>query len=84
MDKNETYEFIGQLADGLAKHELQLKLSLLRVILKDRGKEVGEGKGMGSMVRGAYNYWNKKDPEIAKAIANTYTNRFGNLAWDVE
>lgn len=81
MDKNETYDFIGHMADGLFKHSIQLKLSQLRSILKDKGKEIGEGRGMASCVTGAYNYWEEKDLSVAKAIAHTYTDRYGNIAW---
>lgn len=81
MDKNETYEFIGHLADGLYKHKIQLKFSLLKAILKDKGKEIGDGRGMASCVTGAYNYWESKDQTIADAIALSYTDRFGNISW---
>ncbi len=81
MDTNQTYEFIGQMADGLYKHKIQIKFSALRKVLKDKGREIGEGKGMASCVTGAYNYWERKDPSIAKAIAHTYTNKDGNLSW---
>ena len=83
MEKQEVYEFIGNMADGLYKNKIRIRFGRLRQILRDKGKEVGPRKGMASTVRGAYNYWMEKDEAIAEAVAFSYTNQQDQLAFDV-
>ena len=48
----------------------------------DRGKDYVNNRGMASAVSAAYRRWKTKDPIIYYAIAYTYTDKEGNLAWD--
>ena len=81
METNEAYEFIGKLALALYSQKIQLKFSSLRAILADMNIHYGEGRGMAAGVRGAYHYWEKKDPLVHTAIAHTYTDRNGDISW---
>ncbi|HEO65873.1 MAG TPA: hypothetical protein ENI73_08390 [Spirochaetes bacterium] len=82
MDKEEIYEFIGELAIALYSKKIQISLSSLNSILKDKKCEYGNNKGLGQGVSAAYRHWEEKDPVIHHAIAYTYTNEGGGFAWD--
>lgn len=76
------YEFIGKLAIAVYPHEIQISLRSLRSILSERGSDYESGRAMASGVSAAYSYWEEKgEPVIHHAIAHTYVNDEGQLAW---
>ncbi len=82
MTNDEIYDFIGELAIALYSKKIQISLGSLRIIMLDKGKDYVNNRGMASAVSAAYRRWKEKDPIIYYAIAYTYTDREGNLAWD--
>ena len=82
MTNEEIYDFIGELAIALYSKKVQISLGALRAIMLDKGKDYVNNRGMASAVSAAYRRWKTKDPIIYYAIAYTYTDREGNLAWD--
>ena len=82
MTNNEIYDFIGELAIALYSKKIQISLGSLRTIMLDKGKDYVNNRGMASAVSAAYRRWKVKDPVIYYAIAYTYTDKEGNLAWD--
>lgn len=82
MTNNEIYDFIGELAIALYSKKIQISLGSLRTIMLDKGKDYVNNRGMASAVSAAYRRWKEKDPVIYYAIAYTYTDKEGNLAWD--
>ena len=82
MTNNEIYDFIGELAIALYSKKIQISLGALRTIMLDKGKDYVNNRGMASAVSAAYRRWKVKDPVIYYAIAYTYTDKEGNLAWD--
>ena len=82
MTNNEIYDFIGELAIALYSKKIQISLGSLRTIMFDKGKDYVNNRGMASAVSAAYRRWKVKDPVIYYAIAYTYTDKEGNLAWD--
>ena len=82
MTNDEIYDFIGELAIALYSKKVQISLGSLRAIMLDKGKDYVNNRGMASAVSAAYRRWKTKDPIIYYAIAYTYTDKEGNLAWD--
>ena len=82
MTNDEIYDFIGELAIALYSKKIQISLGSLRAIMLDKGKDYVNNRGMASAVSAAYRRWKVKDPVIYYAIAYTYTDKEGNLAWD--
>ncbi len=82
MTNDEIYDFIGELAIALYSKKVQISLGALRAIMLDKGKDYVNNRGMASAVSAAYRRWKTKDPIIYYAIAYTYTDKEGNLAWD--
>lgn len=84
MTQDEAYEFIGKLAIALYAQGVQISLDSLQAILSDadRENEYAGGRGMASRISAAFEYWQRKgDPVIPAAIAHTYTDKHGKLAW---
>lgn len=81
-NNEEVYEFIGELAIALYSKKIQISLGALRVILADKGRDYNNNRGMASGVKAAYSRWKEKDPVVYHAIAYTYTDKDGNLAWE--
>ena len=84
MEREEIYDFIGELAIALYSKQITISLSSLNSILADRGMEYGSNRGLASGVSAAYRHWEKKDPVIYHAIAFTFTDKYGNRPWDNE
>lgn len=82
MTNDEIYDFIGELAIALYSKKIQISLGSLRAVMLDKGKDYVNNRGMASAVSAAYRRWKVKDPVIYYAIAYTYTDKEGNLAWD--
>ena len=82
MTNEEIYDFIGELAIALYSKKIQISLGALRAIMLDKGKDYVNNRGMASAVSAAYRRWKTKDPIIYYAIAYTFTDKEGNLAWD--
>ncbi len=78
----DVYDFIGELAIALYSKKIQISLGSLRSILLDKGKDYNNNRGMATGVSAAYRRWKDKDPVVYHAIAYTYTDKDGNLAWD--
>lgn len=84
MSQDETYDFIGKLAIALYSQDIRISLGSLRAVLADadRGNDYASGRGMAAGVSAAYDHWERKDDRVvAEAIAYTYTDKHGNLAW---
>ena len=81
-NNEEVYDFIGELAIALYSKKIRISLGALRTILAEKGKDYNNNRGMASAVSAAYRRWKTKDPVIYYAIAYTYTDKEGNLAWD--
>lgn len=82
MTNDEVYDFIGELAIALYSKKIRISLGSLRSIMLERGRDYVNNRGMASAVAAAYRRWKEKDPVIYYAIAYTYTDKEGNLAWD--
>ena len=78
----DVYDFIGELAIALYSKKIQISLGSLRSILLDKGKDYNNNRGMATGVSAAYRRCKDKDPVVYHAIAYTYTDKDGNLAWD--
>jgi len=81
MEKNEIYDFIGDLAIVLYLKKIQITLSSLNSILKDKGAEYGNNRDLGAGVVAAWSHWKEKDPVIYHAIAYTFIEKNGNIPW---
>lgn len=83
MEKEEVYEFIGDLAICLYNKRIQISLSALNEILKDIGRKASyeSNRGVASSVSAAYKRFAKKDPVIHHAIAYTFLDQTGELPW---
>lgn len=82
MEKNNTYEFIGQLALCLYSGRITITLSSLNSILEERGMKYDSNRGLASAVSAAYRYWEEKeDLAIRHAIAHTFVDRNRQPAW---
>jgi len=81
MEKEEIYDFIGELAIALYSKKIQISLSSLNSILRDKGAEYGNNRGLGSGVSAAWRHWKEKDPVIHHAIAYTFRDKDGNIPW---
>ena len=82
MTQSEIYDFIGELAIALYSKKIQISLSALNEILKAKGAEYGNNRGLGQGVSAAWDHWEKKDPVIHHAIAYTFTDKDGNRPWE--
>lgn len=82
MSKEEIYDFIGTLAIALYSKNIQISLSSLNSILKDKNSEYGSNRALASAISASYSRWKIKDPVIYNAIAHTYVNKDGELAWE--
>lgn len=81
MDKEEIYDFIGELAICLYSKKIQISLSSLNSILEDKKCKYGNNRALARAVTASYKRWSVKDPVIYHAIAFTYVDKDGNLAW---
>ena len=82
MKKKEIYNLIGNLAIALYSKNIQISLSSLNQILKDKDAEYGNNRGLASGVSASWRYWKKKDPIIHHAIAYTFIDKNGNFPWE--
>ncbi|HAS8560993.1 MULTISPECIES: hypothetical protein [Gammaproteobacteria] len=82
MNREQIYDFIGELAIALYSKQINISLSALNAILADKGVEYGNNRGLASGVAAAYRHWEKKDPVIYHAIAFTFRDKNGNIPWD--
>lgn len=81
MEKEEIYDFIGNLAIALYTQQIQISLSALNKILEDKGWSYGNNRGLAQGVAAAHRHWAAKDNVIHHAIAYTYRNRDGEVPW---
>lgn len=81
-NNEDVYDFIGELAIALYSKKIRISLGALRTILAEKGKDYNNNRGMASGVSAAYRSWKDKDPVVYHAIAYTYTDKDGNLAWE--
>ena len=82
MNKEEIYDFIGELAIALYSKKIRMSLSALNEMLNDRDAAYGNNRGLASGVAAAYRHWKEKDPVVHHAIAFTFRNKDGQLAWE--
>ncbi len=84
MTNEEIYDFIGDLAIALYTKQIPISLSSLNSILKDKGCEYGNNRGLGAAVSAAWRHWQTKDKDqvIHHAIAYTYRDKDGNIPWN--
>lgn len=82
MSKEEVYDLIGELAIALYSQKIQISLNALNSILDDKGAAYGNNRGLASGVSAAYRHWKSKDPVVHHAIAFTFRDKNGGLAWD--
>lgn len=82
MDKEEIYDFIGELAIALYSKKIQISLNSLNSILDDKNCSYGNNRALAKAVTASYTRWKIKDPVIHHAIAYTYVDKNGNLAWN--
>lgn len=86
-NENKIYEFIGRLALTLFSQGIKMSFSTLIQVLVDNGyPEYGNERGMASGLSAAYRYWEAKEsdcqiPTTCGAIANTFVNKDGEVAW---
>lgn len=85
--ENKTYEFIGRLALVLFSQNIKMSFSTLIELLKDNGlTQYQSGRAMAAGVSAAYRRWEEKEkdcriPATCGAIANTFVDKNGVLAW---
>lgn len=81
---NPNYDLIGKLALGLYSQGIKITLDALKQILNDNGEEYSNDSnlGIGKSVSAAYHAWEKIDPLVHIAIANTFIGRNGEFSWD--
>lgn len=85
--ENKTYEFIGRLALVLFSQNIKMSYDTLAALLKDNGLDnYAGGRGMAAGVSAAYHRWEEKEkdcriPATCGAIANTFVDKNGGLAW---
>jgi len=82
MEREEIYDFIGELAIALYSKEIKISLSALNQILTDEGAGYGNNRGLGAGVSAAWRHWEQKDPVIHHAIAFTFRDKHGNIPWE--
>ena len=84
MSKEQTYELIGKIAGALYGQRVRISLASLNAILRDHKAGYGSTRGLAKGVTAAYEQWERNGDHItAEAIAHTFTDRNGNLAWQV-
>ena len=83
MTTTEKYDFIGELAIALYSKKIQISLSSLNSILKDKGAGYGNNRGLAAGVSAAWRHWEKLDPVIHHAIAHTYVDKAGRPPWTI-
>ncbi len=85
--ENKTYEFIGRLALVLFSQNIKMSFSTLIEVLKDNGlTQYQSGRAMAAGISAAYRRWEEKEkdcriPATCGAIANTFVDKNGGLAW---
>ena len=78
----ERYKFIGDLAMVAYSQKISISFSALKQVLVDNGyRKYGNNRAVARGVSAAYRYWKEKDPVVPSAIAHTYRDAAGNLAW---
>lgn len=82
MERQEIYEFIGELSIALYSKKIKISFTALNAILTDKNAAYGNNRGLASGVSAAYRYWERNDPVIHYAIAYTFSDKNGNLAWE--
>jgi len=81
MTKEETYEFIGELAICLYSKKIKISLTALNAILQDKNAAYESNRGLAAGVGGAYRFWERKDPVVHHAIAYNFHDKDGEPAW---
>ena len=66
------YEFIGTLALALFVSDMEIRVSTLQKMLRDKGMHDGEKHGRAQVVCTAYEYW-EDNPRVQQAIAAALT-----------
>ena len=81
---NPIYDLIGKLALALYGQDIKITLDALKQILNDNGAKYSYASnfGLGQSVSAAYHAWEKIDPLVHQAIANTFIGRDGNFSWE--
>ena len=86
--ENKYYNFFGELAIALQTKGITMSFKTLNKVLVDNGYEpYGSSRALARALSAAYREWERKENEnhIAKvtssAIANTFTDQNGDLAW---
>lgn len=82
MNKEQTYEFIGELAIALYTKNIKISLTALNTILADKNVAYDSNRGLAAGVAGAFRYWERKDPVIHHSIAHTFMDKDGVPAWE--
>jgi len=86
--ENERHQFIGKLAIALKSAEIQITFDSLKSIMKDRGYDgysETENVGFAKVVRAAHDAFKESgDCFTRAAIAETFTDKDGNFAYDPE
>jgi hypothetical protein len=86
--QNEYYKFFGELAIALQTKGIKMSFKTLNKVLADNGyKPYGSSRALARGLSAAYREWNKQEkanniaPATSSAIANTFTDQNGDLAW---
>lgn len=60
MKKEDIYDFIGTLALALYSKNIQISISSLNSILKDKNSEYKSNRALASAISASYRRWKKK------------------------
>ena len=78
-----SYKFIGKLAKKYYAEDSQITFSELNSLFAAEDlKTYKNNWAVSKCVKAAYHKWKEKDEEIAHAVAVTFTQDDGQLAWD--
>ena len=86
--QNEYYKFFGELAIALQTKGIKMSFKTLNKVLTDNGyKPYGSSRALARGLSASYREWNKQETAnniahaTSSAIANTFTDQNGDLAW---
>lgn len=84
--EDERYQLMAKVAVALYEHDTWITFDSLKSILKDHGFDYSEdqNRGLASSIKAAEEAYRAINEEIRHAIAVTYRNKNGELAFDVE
>ena len=82
MTKEATYDLVGHLAVAFRERGITVTFATLNAILRDQKASYTSTRGLATGLSAAYDHWKRKGEQgVSDAIAHTFTDRNGDLAW---